>query len=26
MLSLLIKEIPQERGCSCEKALAEAEF
>lgn len=26
MLSLLIKEVPLERGCSCEKALAEAEF
>ncbi len=26
MLSALIKEIPQSRNCSCEKALSEAEF
>lgn len=26
MLTVLIEEIPQERSCSCEKALSEAEF
>jgi len=26
LLTVLIDEIPHDRGCSCEKALSEAEF